>query len=527
MANPTINYDIFKGAHRNTAWLIKDFIKQKLEHRRRGHLLITGTSGVGKSFLLENLLRQLDIPYFVHKSISFFVSEMGATERALADCLRLGGQHSMGLVVLEGVDLLAGPGNLNEPTTSIYLRLASVLKYCLDQTAESNIIIIGVTEKADKLHPDFCRAGRFSHFINVTITTVEQRKTILQEILPPNILTESEIEIIAQTANGFIPADLGFILEEALTLADGLKSPSSLNLAHLLRATQSIRPFIAMGLPILKMPDITTTSHNYYATPIMVGVEEQKHLILDTIQAIVNAPSQPQRRNPPRGILIYGPTGSGKTRLARECARESGLTCIHVNSTSIRSKYVGQSEKNLVDYFRRARSCAPCILFFDQVDTIFVRRDSTGDTSSAPESQGTTNRLVTCLLTELDGLYSSKGGDGIIVLAATDRPHLLDSAIIRSGRIGVHIRMPNFTANNRRAFLQQTQVPLQWAKDIELEQVVKATEGWSAAEMEQLVQEAALTVIRQRKANCNDDTAIVKLSDIWNIIQRAIDNKSR
>lgn len=200
--------------------------------------------------------------------------------------------------------------------------------------------------------------------------------------------------------------------------------------------------------------------------------------------------------SPIRGVLLYGPSGSGKTCLALHCAQLSGLTTIHIQATSIRSKYVGQSEKNLAMYFERARECAPCILLIDQIDALFTFRSNNEDSTNV-SSQGGSERLITCLLTELDGLNSKSGGDGIFILATTNRLKVIDPAILRPGRIGIHLPMQEFTFELRKEFILQTmqKMPLQIDND-QLCELSEKTNGMSAADLDALFREAALSRLR-------------------------------
>lgn len=488
--------------HASTTSVIKEFINERISKGLQGHLLVTGITGSGKTFLLRRLLPQLDIPFVMVRSGALFSSDSGVTERTLFNLL-MQGNHK--IVTLDGVELLAGRsiGIGVEPTQSVHHRVASIFKYCLDHTDK---LVVGITVRAEGLHTDFLRSGRFSEIVLVSISSVNQRYTILKESFPDGVLNEHELRQVAEAANGFTAADIEGIYQRTY-----MASKHRPTLEDFIRVVKSTSPSVTVGLPLLKTGNVVER----YCTP-MVGVEEQRAVIMSTIDSVLEKSILPCR-NPPRGILIHGPTGSGKTRLALECAQATRLTSIYVQSTTIRSKYVGQSEKNLIQYFRRARECAPCIFFLDQLDAIFVRRGS-----EEGESHGTSDRLAACLLTELDGLYSSKEGDGVIILATTDRLSSIDPAVIRPGRVGIHVGMPpSFDAQMRLLFLKSTRVPLTLT-DEEIQRIIELTDGFTAAEMDQLLQETALKVIRR------DGEAAVNIisADIFALLAREKETSS-
>lgn len=488
------------GAHQATARRILACIE------RKQHVLLTGLTGAGKTHLANSIIENRSAPGDAYLCApQLITAETGGPERRLAKLLLdeegdLSRSHSCSssptsIIVIDMVETMAG--HLPDDSVLSYEvehRLASVFRHCLDHTSK---VVIAITNRPEAIDEEFRRAGRLFHSINVSLSKGEQREILLREVLPKGMLLEEEVRHIAhRLTHGYSAADLHHLVAMSLMhrLQMGTTEAGTLKMNDFEKAVANIRPSIASDLPLINK-----------SIPVegelpLVGLSELQsrimHLILDPLEK-VSLYTQ-YRITPTRGVLLHGPSGSGKTALALRCAQASGLTVIHVQATAIISKYVGQSEKNLVEYFRRARQCAPSILFLDHLEALFPQR-SGGDpnNSGSSGSQGGSQRLITCLLTELDGLRSRQSGDGVFILAATAYPESIDVAVLRPGRIGVNFAMPSFNADMRRSFLEETPVPLKLTIE-QMEELTQFTEGFSAADMDSLLREAALMTIRER-----------------------------
>ena len=444
-------------------------------------------TGVGKTVLVRQVVEGLG-KYTYCSCVQLFNAETGGTERRLLELF----ERATGVVVLDDVDAIAckpagaSGGQGTHPPIGLLMiadvehRVLSVLKYALD-TFEGSVI--GVTSRPEAIDPEITRSGRLSDETHVSISTLHQRRAVLDSILPYGVLSEEDRLQIAKRTDGYNFADLERLY--AVAFEQALRSdPVNVLVTYddFGAALKQCRASIISDLPTLGI-------HSDVGP--LVGVDALRDEVLRLICYPLDHSEKLRmlRLSPPRGVLLHGPSGSGKTALALDCALRSGLGVIHVQATQVRSKYVGESEKNLAKLFRRARECAPCILLIDQLDGLFTTRGEA--------SQNAQDRLIVCLLTEMDGLLTRREGDGVFILATTSHPELIDKAVLRPGRIGTHLAMPSVDADLRRAFLQMKlgTVPLTLTDD-QVARLSVLTDGISAAELDNLFREAALTTLR-------------------------------
>lgn len=463
---------------------IVSFISRKrLDPSSYGHLLVSGITGVGKTTLLKTILAGLDSPHQYYSCSALFEAGTGRTEQKLSRLLTLETSSGFGVVILDDLDVVARRPHRRAGNDMEY-RVLSVLTRLLD-TAH-NVVVIGVTCQPDIIDAQLRRSGRFMDHVQVSISTLGQRRAFLDSTLASELLSKEQVEQVASKTHGFTLADLEHVKTEAFRLAFHRSNDSpDLHFSDFIEAIRNTRPTIMVDLPLLAS---SSTANRQVQ---LVGLEGIKQEIMDLIHfpLIHGSRIEQMRLCPPRGVMLYGPSGSGKTTLALECARDSGLPVIHIQAASVRSKYVGQSEKNLAGLFKRARECAPSLLFLDQMDQLFSSRGQGGSNNSQ-------DRLIACLLTELDGIGSQRA-DGVFLVAATNRLQAVDPAVLRPGRIGVHIRMPEFDASLRRAFIKDraARMPLQMSAE-QVQVLISKTNDYTGAMMEGLFREAALKTLR-------------------------------
>jgi transitional endoplasmic reticulum ATPase len=219
------------------------------------------------------------------------------------------------------------------------------------------------------------------------------------------------------------------------------------------------------------------------------GLEDVKQQLKEAVEWPLKYPEVFKRLGirPPRGILLYGPPGVGKTLLAKAVATESEANFISVKGPEVLSKWVGESERAVREIFRKARETAPCIIFFDELDSIAPRRGLHTDA-------GVTDRIVNQLLTEMDGMQSLKG---VVVIGATNRPDILDPALLRPGRFDrvIFVPPPDYQARLQILKIHTKEMPL--APDVNLEELARITDGYTGADLESVCREAALTAARE------------------------------
>jgi len=318
-----------------------------------------------------------------------------------------------------------------------------------------------------------------------------------------------DLDYIAYKTIGYTGADIEALCKEAVMKAirpfiSSMKAyedkripvdilrKMEVKMEHFKDAIKSIEPSalreVMINKPKVKWDDIG-------------GLENVKKLLKETIELPLKRPDLFEKAgiNPPKGILLAGPPGTGKTLLAKAVANESDANFISVKGPELVSKWVGESEKHIREIFRKARQVAPSIIFFDEFDSISkVRGSSLTDA---------TERMVNQLLTELDGIEEL---DKVAVIAATNRPDLIDPSLLRPGRIEIKIEIPMPDENERREIFSVHTRDMPIEKDVGIESYVKKTDGWTGADIEALCREAGMNAVRESAAKGKNDIRITK-----------------
>ncbi|WP_457741529.1 AAA family ATPase, partial [Thermococcus sp.] len=424
--------------------------------------------------------------------------------------------------------------------------------------SRGKVIVIAATNRPDAIDPALRRPGRFDREIEVGVPDKQGRKEILQihtrgmplepdydKVVVLKVLDEmkrrgnfdpkkieaviekvkkakderevkealkSEGEIYAEVRNrlidrmldeiaekthGFVGADLAALAREAAMVVlrrlinEGKISPEQEKIPP--EVLQELRVRKEDFYEALKMVEPSALREVLIEVPNVHwddigGLEEVKQELREAVEWPLKYPKAFERLGiePPRGILLYGPPGTGKTLLAKAVANESEANFIGIRGPEVLSKWVGESEKRIREIFRKARQAAPTVIFIDEIDAIAPSRGAEGDR--------VTDRLINQLLTEMDGIQENSG---VVVIAATNRPDILDPALLRPGRFDRLILVPAPDEKARFEILKvhTRRVPL--AKDVKLEELAKKTEGYSGADLEALVREAALIAMRR------------------------------
>lgn len=477
--------------------LIKDLatcIHRHFKHqeRRRTHglpnvlgLLLEGHSGVGKGYLGLTLAESSGLPWKIIRIEELFLSSAADIAPRIVSSF----DENVNIYVMENVELLTGrlgkgsmdyDRSLHAAFSAVFERLAC------SPTAK---VIIGTTSSLELIDEVWLRGCRFSKVHHVTVSKPEQRREILG-ILLKDSCAEPVVEAVVMQTHGFTVADLvalktAAIMKAVLEEADSkrIEERGELLLEDFQSALKTVRPSLMA---------------NYYQPPPKQRMGELVGLdpIIQRLRELILTPLQsPElcrkyRLGLPKGILVHGPPGTGKTHLVMGLVREAGLNYIPVRACSIRSKYVGQSEKNLAAVFQKARECAPSILVLDQLDGLVTRRSAEASTSD-----NSANRLITCFLTEMDGLFTKDKENGVIVIGITDSIGSLDEAMIRPGRLGIHLELPSeLPLADRQAFFSKTRIR-HGLSEAQVFEIAQKTEGYTGAKLDWLLREAAMKAL--------------------------------
>jgi len=502
---PSVTYDDVGGL-KDAIQKVREMVELPLRHpeifERLGidppkGVLLYGPPGTGKTLLAKAVANESDANFYYIGGPEIISKYVGESEERLRKLFKEAEENSPSIIFIDEIDAIAP--KREEVVGEVEKRLVSQLLTLMDGLkARGEIIVIGATNRPDSLDPALRRPGRFDREIEIGVPDKKGRLEILT-IHTRNMPLENDVKLeeLASLTHGYTGADLSFLSKEAALKALRRMLPSinieeetippeileklKVNRDDFLNALREIQPSalreVYVEKPNVKWSDIG-------------GLEEVKREIREAIELPLKKPHLFEKMGirPIKGVLLYGPPGTGKTLLAKAVANESEANFISISGAQVLTKYVGESEKTVREIFRKARMAAPCILFIDEIDAIAPKRSGSG-------SDGTfvTERVVDTLLTEMDGLKSLKD---VVVIAATNRPDILDPALMRAGRFDrlIEIPSPNEAARYEIFKIHTAKMPLD--KSVDLKELSRLTEGYTGADIENLVREAGMAAIR-------------------------------
>jgi transitional endoplasmic reticulum ATPase len=370
--------------------------------------------------------------------------------------------------------------------------------------ARGKVIVIAATNRPNAIDPALRRPGRFDREIEIKVPDKRGRLEILQ-IHTRNMPLDTDVDQdrVAAVTHGFVGADLEYLCKEAamkclrrllpeLNLEDEKLAPETLDklivsMNDFENAIRDVMPS-AMREVYLESPDIPWSA--------IGGLEEVKRELQEAVEWPLRYPSLYKELNHTltKGILLHGPSGTGKTLLAKAVATESEANFISVKGPELLSKWVGESEKGVREIFRRARQAAPCVVFFDEVDSISPTRGGIGMGEGGVGIHTGTERMVSQLLTEMDGIQEMHG---VVIIAATNRIDMIDTAFLRPGRFDKIIYVPNPDMKTREKILEIHTKGKPISRDIDIKKIADKTEGFSGADVSAIVNTAISLVLHE------------------------------
>lgn len=445
-------------------------------------VLITGPGGVGKATLARAVIGERACVVLDGPSIGALEAS-ARVDRVTAAVDELAGS---GVLLITDVDALLP--SVPEPASTFVL---DVLRRAVDTPG---LALIATTAHPEATDPRLRGQDLCDRELTLTLPDAAGRKGLLEHLLRKVPQGDVDLAEIASRTPGFVVADLAALTREAALRAAARASndsaAASLTQDDLVGALQVIRPLSRSGSEELAIGSLTLDD---------VGD------MVETKQALTEAVLWPLRHpdsfarlgiEPPRGVLLYGPPGCGKTFLVRALASSGQLSVHSVKGAELMDKWVGSSEKAVRELFQRARDSAPSLIFLDEVDALVPRRGQSSDS-------GVGDRVVAALLTELDGVEPLRD---VVVLGATNRPDLIDPALLRPGRLERLVFVPPPDSDARVDILKASGKSIPLAEDVDLESLARDLDGYSAADCAALLREAALTAMR-RSMDAADVTA--------------------
>ncbi|MGA2574339.1 MAG: CDC48 family AAA ATPase [Candidatus Methanomethylicaceae archaeon] len=459
-------------------------------------VLLYGPPGCGKTLLAKVVANETEAYFIAINGPEIMSKFYGESEQKLREFFDEAKQHAPAIIFIDELDAIAP--KREEVTGEVEKRVVAQLLALMDGLeTRGDVIVIGATNRPNALDPALRRPGRFDREIEIGVPSVPERYEILQ-VHTRNMPFSKDVDLkhVASLTHGFVGADLAALCREAAMKALRRYLPE-IDLQQ-----ERIPPEIVDKLEI-RMEDfesaykeITPTELRevYVEVPTVRwdeigGLDDVKQELREAVEWPLKYPERFKRMGikPPKGILLYGPPGCGKTLLAKAVATESESNFITIKGPEIFSKWVGESEKAIREVFRRARTAAPAIIFFDEIDSIApMRWAGMGDAM-------VTERVISQMLTELDGLI---GLENVVIVGATNRPDIIDPALLRPGRFDrlVYVPEPD-SATRMQIFKIHTKgMPL---KDIDFDKLTSATRGFAGSDIEAICREAGLVALRE------------------------------
>jgi transitional endoplasmic reticulum ATPase len=415
--------------------------------------------------------------------------------------------HAPAIIFIDEIDAVAPKREDMGSEKQVERRVVAQLLSLLDGLeARGHVIVIGATNIPNTLDPALRRPGRFDREISIPIPDRNGRLQILEvHTRGMPLAGDVSIEKLADVTHGFVGADLEALAREAAMSALRRIMPKidfemsdipyetllklEITMDNFLEAMKEIEPSaireVFVEVPCVKWSDVG-------------GLDDIKQELREAIEWPLKYPQvfEQAGTHPPKGILLYGKPGTGKTLLAKAVATESGVNFISIKGPQLVNRYVGESERGVRETFRKAKQAAPVILFFDEIESLIPRRGSSGDGQ-------VTERVISQFLTEMDGIEELKG---VVVLAATNRPDLVDPALLRSGRFDLLFELPAPDEKTREQIfaIHTKNKPL--AKDVDIKRLAKRMEESTGSDIEGVCRRAAMLAVRE---HIHDKAALV------------------
>ncbi len=504
---PTITYDDIGGLKEEVS-SIREMIEIPMKHpevfERIGinppkGVLLYGPPGTGKTLLAKALANELDAYFKVINGPEIMSKYYGESEKQLREIFEDAEKNSPAIIFIDEIDSIAP--NRDNVTGEAERRIVSQLLTTMDGLkGRGNVVVIAATNRPNSIDPALRRPGRFDREIAINPPSREGRREIL-DVHTRGMPLEKDVDLdkIADTTHGFTGADLEVLTKEAAMKALKKYIPDlvkfeeqvptnvletiKIKMQHFTDALAKVEPS-AMREVLIKKPNVKWTQ--------IGGLETAKRDLREMVEMPLKEPEvfKEVGIKAPKGILLTGPPGTGKTLLAKAVATESEANFISVKGPELVSKWVGESEKAIREIFKKAKQVAPCVIFFDEFDSIASTRGSS--TNSAND------KIVNQLLTELDGVEELTG---VSIIAATNRSDLIDDALKRPGRLDsiVEIPMPDVQTREKIFEIHTKHMPI--GKTVSIKELAKLTDKFSGAMIEGVCQKAGLMAIRERKEN--------------------------
>ncbi|MFL6397077.1 MAG: CDC48 family AAA ATPase [Nitrososphaeraceae archaeon] len=509
---PSITYEDIGGLG-DAVGRVREMIELPLRHpelfKRLGveapkGVLLHGPPGTGKTLLAKAVANETNANFYTIGGPEIMSKYYGESEEKLRNVFQQAEKNAPSIIFIDEIDSIAP--KREEVSGEVERRIVAQLLSLMDgMSSRGKVVVIGATNRVNAIDPALRRPGRFDREIELGVPDRNGRLEILQIHTRGMPLDKDvNLEKLADISHGFVGADLQALSKEAAIGALRRVLPE-IDLSSESIPSEILKKII---VTMQDFVDVTKEMEPSAMREVFVEVPDVKWEdigglgdIKQELQEAVEWPLKYQGAftyadaTPPKGILLYGPPGTGKTLMAKAAANESEANFISIKGPELLSKWVGESEKGVREIFRKARQAAPCIIFFDEIDAIAPRRG--GDFGDSH----VTERLISQLLTELDGLEVLTN---VIVIAATNRPDIIDAALLRPGRFDrlLYVPPPNRDSRIQIIKIHTRKKPL--AEDVTIEELANHTDGYTGADIASLSSAAVMLALREHVSKYPD-----------------------
>ena len=463
-------------------------------------VLLNGPPGTGKTLIARAVANESGANFFSINGPEIMSKYYGQSEQKLREIFLKAEETEPSIIFIDEIDSIAP--KREEVQGEVERRVVAQLLTLMDGLKErGHVIVIGATNRIDAVDPALRRPGRFDREINIGVPDKKGRKEILSihtRGMPLGMDEDKKNDFLDEIAGityGFVGADLAALSRESAMNAlrrylpeIDLDKPIPTEILEKMQVTDDDFREALKAIEPSSLREVTVEVPNITWEDIG-GLETVKSELRESVELPLLKPEVFKKLGirAAKGFLLYGPPGVGKTLLAKAVANESNANFISVKGPEVLSKWVGESEKAVREIFKKAKQVAPTIVFLDEVDSIAPRRGQYGDT-------GVTERIVNQLLTSLDGIEVLQG---VVVLAATNRPDIIDPGLLRAGRFDKMIYIPAPDATSRLKILEVHTKLMPLKKDVSIEDLAQKTEGYVGADLENLCREAGMMAYRE------------------------------
>jgi transitional endoplasmic reticulum ATPase len=465
-------------------------------------VLLYGPPGCGKTLLAKVLATESDANMYSINGPEIMNKYYGETEARLREIFKEAKDNSPSIIFIDEIDAIAP--KREEVFGDVEKRVVAQLLALMDGlTDRGNVVVLGATNRPDSVDPALRRPGRFDRELEISVPNIDGRIEILQiHTRGMPIGKDVDLEKLASELHGYTGADIKSLCRESAIKAIRRYLPK-IDLENKRIPSKILQ---SMEIQLCDLSDamheiVPTAMREFYVERAKIlwkdvgGLSYAKKVLEDNIITSINNPNKFSKMGirPPKGVLLYGPPGCGKTLLARALAAECGTNMILVRGQDILSKWVGESEKAIREIFRKARSSAPCIIIFDEMDSLV--KFKTADEGRQNDT------MLTQILTEMEENATAKIG----VVGITSRPDLVDNSMLRPGRLDIvlYIEAPDEKSRLEIIRILTKQMPL--VSDVDLNEIAVATQNYSGADIESLCREAAVNAMQNNHAKISSN----------------------